>query len=1044
MSIIRQIVNRPAWSTALWLLVGSVGLVSYFFMPVDLFPDTVQPQIVTMTVVRGASADDVNRRVTTLIDRELKGIEGIKKVVSTSRDEVSSVNAQFEFGTDHSSAMTDVINAVNRVSRLFPSGTQPPQFFRITNSTRPVVTLSLSPVATSSMDLRAIRILAENDIKEELLRLPAVGRVDVFGANEPEISIRLDMERLRQFKLSPARVLDAVRAQNVSLPGGYLSQNGRETLVKTIYEAKTPVELSNLPVRVADGGIVLLGDVASVSLAVKTPRSIYHGNGSSAIALNILKPEDGYAVDTISSVKTYLKTLRKNYPEIDIAVTTDQEPIININIKGMQGALFSAVWLTMLIVFVFLQSFKSSMVVGVSIPLSFLSAFAFLYFTPFTINMVTLSGLIIAVGMVVDAAIVVVENAYRHIVSGNDSEKNIITGTEEVVFSVWGGMLTTIVVMLPIMFVGGYVQQVLRPLTMTISSTLIGSFVAAMTVVPILLGKLFGTRVDKSGAAESEKVCAEKPGLFFRFINQALEIISGWYIFLMRLALKARVAILVVSLIILAFSARTVLPLIGRELMPRMDTGMVTVKADLPPAMTVEQIEKVINKMEKVVSSNENVISISTVAGSEPGQVSFGAGGQLLQQVEVQIRLNTRDQRSQTIWEIMHEWRQQLAFIPEITSFSVSEFGATPMSTTRAPIDVLISGRDTDILFNLAQDIEKKLRKIQGLGDLRLTWERSKPETHFLPDLALLKSYNLTPVEVGELLGLTLSGRYPTMLKLKGLVDLSVRMEIGWRGQRWSEDVSQLTMPGLNGEIYLGSLGKQLHTMQPTLVTRENMRQTIDILGLNAVRPLSAVAADVSRVLESLQLPAGYQAELSGTNSDMAETGMRMAKALGMSIILLYVVLYLLFESWWRPFLVMVAIPLSLIGALWGLLIFDKPMCMPAMMGIILLGGTIVNNAIILIDFIDNAVASGQERRRALEESVKTRLRPILITTCSTILGLMPLTFEHAVGLERMSPLGVVASFGLLSGTLMTMVVIPVLYDLISELIDGNGAKKTA
>ncbi len=1044
MSIIRQVVQRPAWSIAFWLLVGAAGIISYLFMPIDLFPDTVQPQIVTMTVVRGASADDVNRRVTTLIDRELKGIEGIKKVVSTSRDEVSSVNAQFEFGTDHSAAMTDVINAVNRVARQFPAGTQSPQFFRVTDATRPVVTLALRPAAGSSMDLRAIRILAENDIREELLRLPAVGRVDVFGANEPEIAIRMDMERLRQFKLSPAQVLEAVRTQNVSLPGGYLANAGRETLVKTIYEAKTPDELAKLPVRVADGGIVLLGDVASVSLSIKTPRSIYHGNGASAIALNILKPEDGYAVDTIKTVKSSLKILQKNYAEIDFSVTTDQEPIININVKGMQGALFSAIWLTMLIVFIFLQSFKTSVVVGVSIPLSFLSAFAFLYFTPFTINMVTLSGLIIAVGMVVDAAIVVVENAYRHLASGRSPDEDIVKGTEEVVFSIWGGMLTTIVVMLPIMFVGGYVQQVLRPLTMTISATLLGSFVAAMTVVPILLGRLFGAKATADKTIHDNATGSAAPNIFFRIVNSTLDLVAGWYIFLMRLALKARIAVFIAALIALALSARTVLPLIGRELMPRMDTGMVTVKADLPPSMTVEQVDETIHKIEKVINSSQHVLTISSVAGSEPGQVSFGAGGQLLQQVDVQVRLNTRNERTQTIWDIMHEWRQQLALIPELTAFSVSEFGATPMSTTRAPIDVLISGRDPDILFKLAREIDKKLRLIQGLSDLRFTWTRSKPETHFIPDLAILKSYNLTPIELGELLGLTLTGRSPTLLKLKGLIDLPVRAEIGWRGQRWTEDISQLAIPGVKGEIFLGSLGKQKRTMQPTLVTRENMRETIDILGLNSVRPLSAVADDVSQVLSELKLPAGYQAELGGTNSDMTETGIRLARALGMSIIMLYVVLYLLFESWWRPFLVMAAIPLSLIGALWGLLVFDKPMCMPAMMGIILLGGTIVNNAIILIDFIDSAIASGQEKRLALEESVKTRLRPILITTFSTILGLMPLTLEQAVGLERMSPLGVVASFGLLSGTLMTMVVIPVLYDLISDFIEGKKIKAEA
>ncbi|HPW58796.1 MAG TPA: efflux RND transporter permease subunit [Candidatus Rifleibacterium sp.] len=1039
MNIINTVIQRPAWAIAFWLLIGAIGLVSYNFMPVDLFPDTMPPQVVAMTVVRGASADDVSRRVTTLIDRELKGLKGIIRVVSTSRDEVSSVNAQFDYGTDMSQAMTDVINAVNRVTRSFPAGTQPTQFFRITDANRPVVTLALKPAQISSLDLKAIRILAENDIKEDLLRLRGIGRIDVFGANEPEILVRMDLEKLRQFKIAPAQVLKAIGAQNTSLPGGYLENGGRESLVKTLYEARTPEQLAGLPIRVQNGGVITLADVASVTLGIKTSRSIYHGNGSAAIALNILKPEDGFAVDGIESIKKYLPELQKRYPEIDFAITTDQEPIISVNVRGMKDSLFSAVWLTMLIVFLLLQNLRASVVVGVSIPLSFLSAFAFLYFTPFTLNMVTLSGLIIAVGMVVDASIVVVENVYRHLENGTADLEKVVAGTEEVVFSIWGGMLTTVVVMIPIMFVGGYVQQVLRPLTMTISATLVGSFFAAVTIVPILLKKLLvdmHVRAAKLEGSEEE----QKAGFFFSVINRLLDASVNIYLSLLHLGLKMRVPLLIASFIVLALSARTVLPLVGRELMPRMDTGMIIIKADLPPSMTAGEVEKSIEKIEKIIGENPHVLNISTVAGSEPGQVSFGAGGQLLQQVDIQVRLTTRDRRSQTIWEISRDWRAKLHHIPELVAFSVSEFGATPMATSRAPIDVMISGRDPDILYQLAESLDAKLRKIDGLQDLRFTWAKSKPETHFSPDLSIAGRYQLTPVELGEFLGLTFSGRIPGALKMKGLVDLSIRAELGEAGQRWQKQIDDLVIPGPAGELFLGSLGTSRQVLQPTLVTRENLSETINITGLNSIRPLSAVAEDVSEVLAASALPAGYRAELSGTMADIAETGRRLGKVLGLGLMMLYVVLYLLFENWWRPFLVMVTIPLSLIGALWGLLIFDKPMCMPAMMGIILLGGTIVNNAIILIDFIDSAVKKGVERRQALEDAVKTRFRPILITTLSTILGLIPLILEQAVGLERMSPLGVVASAGLLVGTVMTMVMIPVLYDLIMSVAERLSA----
>jgi multidrug efflux pump subunit AcrB len=350
----------------------------------------------------------------------------------------------------------------------------------------------------------------------------------------------------------------------------------------------------------------------------------------------------------------------------------------------------------------------------------------------------------------------------------------------------------------------------------------------------------------------------------------------------------------------------------------------------------------------------------------------------------------------------------------------------------------MISGRDPEVLYQLAEKADFELRKIKGLNDLRFSWSKSKPETHFLPELEFTNRYNLAPAQIGEFLALTFTGRMPSYLKLNSFVDIPIRADIGLNGERWHREIEALALPSEQGELFLGSLGKTRPVLTPTLVTRENLNQTIDILAINSILPLSTVADEVASTIARLDLPAGYKAEITGSMADMQEVGQRLGKSLGIGIIMLYIVLFLLFECWWRPFLVMAAIPLSLIGALWGLVILDKPMCMPAMMGIILLGGTIVNNAIILIDFIDRAIEEGSSRHLALENSVKIRLRPILITTMSTVIGLLPLTFEQAVGLERMSPLGVVASFGLFAGTLMTMVVIPVAYDLICSLFDSG------
>lgn len=1033
MSLLIQLLRRPVYVVALWLIIGTLGLRSYVLMPVDLFPDTVPPQIVVMTVVRGAAAEDVNRQVSSLIDRELKGLTGLSRVTATSRDEISSVNAEFAYERDIGAAMNDVINAVTRIKGQFPVGSQEPQIFRITDANRPLMTLSVTPKPGSGLDLKSVRLLAENDLKEELLALPGVGKVDVFGANQAEVLIRLDHDKLRRYSLSPESVLSALGAGNLSLPGGYQQSGGRESLVKTLQEARTPAELAALPVRVRGGGVLTIGDVASISLAAQEPRSFYHGNASPAIALNVLKPEGGNSLTGILAVKKRIPHFEGMYPGLLFAVTTDQQPIIDINIAGMKDALQSAILLTMLIVFLFLVDLKSSLIIGISIPMSFLSAFAYLYYTPFTINMVTLSGLIISVGMVVDASIVVVENVERHISAGGTVEEGVVRGTREVAFSILGGMLTTIVVLIPIMFVGGYPQQVLRPLTMTITATLAGSFLAAVTIVPLLLKRLF-----RSGSAQPAP--GSLRGRLLGFVDSILGMIAEFYLVLLRLVLKAPLVTLTLMLAALVATAGISLPLVGRELMPRMDTGMITVRVDLPPSMPHAEAETVISTFESIMRAEPHVLAISSVAGAEPGQVSFGAGGLLLQQAEMQVRLTTRDRRNTTIWEIMNGWRSRFAKIPGPTAFSVTEFGATPMSTTRAPLDVQITGRDPKNLAALAETTRSALMGIPGLRDVRTSWSITKPETHFTPDPGIAMRYGLTARAIGEMLGVTFTGRIPTRLKMTGYLDLPVRIDIGRAGNRWEWAIGDLVLPLPVGDLFLSTLGVARAAQAPTMLTRENLRQSIDILAANDGRPLSSVAADVQTVLDGIDKPAGYDVRLIGTMSDMADTGRRLGGALGIGLVFLYIVLWVLFENWWRPFLVMVSIPLSLIGALWGLVFFAKPMCMPAMMGLILLGGTIVNNAIILIDFIDQARAGGISRREALFEAVRIRLRPILITTGSTVLGLLPLVLEQAVGLERMSPLGIVAAFGLTFGTFLTLVLIPALYDRMSGWEDALAA----
>jgi multidrug efflux pump subunit AcrB len=1033
MNLFRFIIARPVYPLVFWALVVTLGVMGYSGIPRDLFPDTTPPQVAVVTTMRGASAHDINRLITSLLDREIKGITGLKKVTAVSRDEISSINAEFHFTKSLGEAVNDVLTAVSRASRQLPTGADSPQMFRVTEANRPLLTLAIRPLDPKKYDLIAVRQIVENDLKEAVLRLPGVGRVDVFGAHEAEIAVRLDHDRLREYDLNPETIAAFITAANASIPGGYRRSPTGELLVRTVSEAVTPEFLAQLPVRISDGGIIRLGDVASVTLAMKTPRSIYHGNGVPAIAMNILKPEGGNSLEGIRSVKKFLTTFPERFPHFECVVTTDQQPIIDKNFTGMNDSLISAIWLTMLIILVMLAEWRAALIVGTAIPLAFLTTLAALFFTDYTLNMVTLTGLIISVGMVVDASIVVVENVYRRLQQGEAGATAVTQGVSEVVFSIFGGTLTTIVVLVPLMFTGGYVQLVMRPLSVTISLTLLGSFLAAMTVVPLLLHLFFGSSPANPGPT------AAKQATNFRnmpehIVNWFLTSISEGYLFLLRNALKARWLVLLALAAFFLFTVKHTIPLVGMELMPPMDTGMLTIKLDLLPGLAHQDCREILGKVERIITSDSNTISVSSVMGSEPGQMSFGAGGQLLQQADIQVRLTTRDLRRQTIWEIMNGWREQINRIPGIESAAVTEYGATPVSTTKAPIEVIIAGRDPGTLNQLGDELLPKLAAIKGLRDLRRQWSMGKPELEVSPHLDIAAQLGMTPRKIGEFLQLALTGRTVTRLKLTGFLDIPVRIDLGAEGLPWINPLGHLFLQLPGPDVDLANLSRMQPVRSPTMLTRENLQQTLSILGGNSGRPVSAVADDVQAVLTATSCPQGYSMTQGGTPVDMAEANARRGTALKRGLIFLILVLMLMFETMWHPVLVLSSVPLALIWGLWGLVIFDKPMCLPALSGFILLGGTIVNNAIILIDFIENARQEGMEKRQALFESVRIRLRPIFITTFSTVIGLFPLTFERAVGLERLSPLGIVASCGLIGGTLMTLVVIPMLYDLATDM----------
>ncbi len=1029
MSISEFSIKNPFAIIAAVLLVTALGLFGYFRTASDLFPNTTPPQVVVVTVWKGASASNIADKITQIIEKELNGINGLKNITSTSRDEVSSINAEFKYSKPIGEAVLDVQNAVSRIRAGLPNGILEPRIYKITDATKPLMTIALSAKKEGHKTLSEIRLLASNEIEDKLLNVEGVSSIDIFGANKPEIKVYINRAKLAAHNLNLKTILGALNRNNISSPAGIVYSKNKEYLMNISGEFKNLNDIRNVPISYNQSGLLRLSDVAEVKLSTTEQRSIYHGNGKPAIAINVLRGDGGDTSAAIGNVIKFLPQLKTEYSDIDFFITDNQAPVIKLNVDGMRSSLIQAIFLTIAVIFIFLADMRTALIVSVSIPTAFLFSLVILWFSPFTLNMVTLSGLIISVGMVVDASIVVLENIFRHYT--NDKDKNAVRcatiGAKEVALATTAGMLTTVIVLVPVMNAGGYTQQTMRPLNLMISATLFASLFSALTIVPLMASRLLSHGVHKRNFIEK----------LFSVTDIAVEKLSSIYLFAVKNALRVKWLVLLLALVFLMFTMKKIKPLLGGELMPKMDTGIVNIVFETPADYTPEKVDNVLSKIEKQIYKTEGVTAISSTVGSEPGEISFGGGATTTQQGKLKVTLVNRLMRKKDIWEIQKEWRKELAEFAELKSFQISEYGATPLSTTRAPLDIIISGQDVKVLDKLATKVLKVLDKTPGLMDVKRSWNIDKSNYTIKINQDFAQFYNVSQNDIAEELNIAIKGVPATKMRLDGNLDIPVNLQYENNDVNNPDKLKDIYINSAKGMIPLRSVASLKYSKTAPFITREKLLKTIDITGINVGYTIGQVTAMIKGKVGKIEMPLGYKIKIAGSAVNMATGQKEMGKALVIGISMLFILLIAMFKSFLHPFTIMSAIPLAVAGGFWGLLIFDKPMCKPAMMGLIFLAGTIVNNSILLLDFIIEARKNGMSKDEAILHSIKLRLRPILITTVSTVVGLIPLIFEMAVGLERMSPLGIVAASGLIVGTFLTILIVPIVYSVLDSLSNG-------
>lgn len=1010
--------GRPLLLSMVLAIASLLGVIGYAKMPRNMYPDVERPQVTVITQSPGASALSVAQKLSRPIEQELYSLSHVRDVQSTNKNEVSIVRAEFEYKKGLNAALVDVNNALSRVRSKLPPDTPPSSVYAVGGFTQPAMILALSPKAGSHLSLSQVRLLAENDIRTALVTQPAVANVEVFGGYEPAVRVEFDPLKLASYHISQAQLQDLISKLNRDWPLG-TAQGKDSTLTVTIYGERADIgALRLLPL--AQG--VTLGDVAELRLDHADRFSAYHSLGNSAIALAVMRAPGGAVQAAIEDVEAQLPALKARYPAIDFAVGDTQGELIQTSNSNMMDALRDAVIFTSLVILFFLGNWRAVVTALVSIPLVFLSTLAILWLSGKELNILVMTGIILALGMLVDDAVVVLENIERHLDElHEDMETAIRRGTEEVLFPVFIGTVATAVVITPLMFIGDFPEQIFQHLILAVVIAVFTSYFVAVTFIPRL-----STFWYRNGLPPKNRLERFMERIYHRSLGQGVSLYAGALRFAFRGGFFRRLILVLPAFLLLVFSFKTIIPLIGKDALPPMDTGIVRVHVKFGANEPVPVAEARLKAFEASLRRDPRVTRVSSVFGSEAGVISIGSG-QLPAEATLTVTYVSRLERKESSWAIEADLRRQLAALPGVNIADAFDSGATALSTIKAPVDIRLFAEDWRLLPDAAGRVKAALEKIPGLTSVSVTWDANTSEASLVLDEDKLRGFGLTPdVVLGQL---PLKGAaVASMSKLPTVSAIPVRSYFAepYRSNPASLSLLPIPLPG-GGTVSLGEVSRIVNQPGLSLLTTNGGHYSLDVLAYRNTAPIS-ILSEKAVAAARQALPPGVSLAEMGDNASGADSSKRMLVGLGMGVLLLFGVLVPAYGSVALALLSILILPLSAIGAVWGLLAFNKAMALPAILGVVLLFSIIIKNSILMVDFIQERRAAGSGAFEAALESVKLRYRPILMTAFGTIAGMIPIAMERAVGMERLSPLADAAIGGLLIGTVLSLFYLPMFY----------------
>jgi hydrophobic/amphiphilic exporter-1 (mainly G- bacteria), HAE1 family len=1016
MKITQISIRRAVTTLMIYLIAIGFGLFSLARLKLDLYPKLEFPMIAVISQYTGVGPQDMETVVTRTIEKSLASVKNVKKLTSTSAQGLSLVMLEFDWGTNMDQSKIDIREALDLVRSTFPDDMTDPLLFAFDVSSQPILYLTVESQLHGQAELRRI---SENDVEPRLERLPGVASASTVGGMRREIKVLADPGRLRARNISLDLIVNALRMNNVQSPSGWIENEHQEFTLQTAGEYASLDEIENTTLALRGGTPIRIKDVARVIDGFAEQRQKVWSNGKPAVMLAIQKQSDANTVEVCREVVQRIAAVEAQLPKgITLGVFYDTSTFITQSMSNLGSTAMQAVVLTFLVLLFFLRNLRSSLIVAVSIPVSMIVTFAVMDQAGLTLNIISMAGLALAVGMLVDNSIVVLESIFRHSQEGKPPGEAADVGATEVAMAITASTLTTLAVFVPVLFVPGLAGELFHEMVVTICFSLTLSLVVALTLIPLLASRLLGRRSTARPARILERL-----GNTVRKWLEHLHNVYGkalhWSLHHRKKLLLYTTGAFVASIVILAN--------LGGDFMPKNDMGFMSMTLDRSPGTSLTAMEKSASQLNDIVRAS--------VPEAEMIFMNFGQGEGIMAMFSSQgsnegdmtLRLKERSKRSRSMFVIQDSLRGKVRSISDL-NVRFADRGEEAMMGTGGDIVVQIFSHDIAVTEAVSASVVEAVKKVDGIVQAEASIKSTKPELKITPDRRRIADLGLSTTQVGNTISTSILGTVATIFR-EGGDEYNIRVQLTEEARLSKEDLENiLIMTPAGKQVPLRSIADISYSSAPREINREDQARvatvTLDVSG----RDLSSATRDVEAALRTITVPNDVRLEISGAAKEQQESFMYLALAALVAILLTYMVMASQFESLVDPLIIIFTIPLSLIGVALGLVLTGTNLNVMSLVGIVMLVGIIVNNGIVLVDYMNQLRHRGMELFEAVQKAGLVRLRPVLMTALTTILGLFPLALGIGESGESWAPMARSVMGGMTVGTVLTLVVVPVIY----------------